>query len=155
MGVNASRVTQILDTLAAVTLRAVGSAAVTATGTNTAISLNELRTAWWSNYEIPHGKMVVAIVISACVADDADETYVLSLLVDDTSGLSDSPVTIDSFTVPRGTTGFFTRIIDCKDIPALDSDHSGLGKWIGLKHTLGGTTPSLTYGAWLARSLGE
>lgn len=155
MAANASRVNQLLDTLAAVTLRTAGSAAVVATGTNTAISLNELRTAYWHNYEIPHGKMVIGIVISACVSDDSDETYVLSLLVDDTSGLSDSPVTVDSFTVPRGTTGFFTRIIDSKDIPGLDSDHSGLGKWIGLKHTLGGTTPSLTYSAWIARSLGE
>lgn len=155
MGANASRVNQLLDTLAAVTLRAAGSAAVTSTGTNTAISLNELRTAYWHNYEIPHGKMVVGYVISACVSDDGDETYTLAIKVDDTSGLSDSPVTVDIFTVVRGTTGFFTRIVDCKDIPGLDSDHSGSGKWIGVTHTLGGTSPSLTYSAWIARSLGE
>jgi hypothetical protein len=153
MAANASRVNQLLDTLAAVTLRATGLTAAVATGTNTPISLNELRTAYWSNFEIPHGKMVVGISVSSPVG--TNETYVINLLVDDVVAMNNSPVTIDTFTVPRGTVGFFSRIIDCKDIPGLDPDHDGLGKWLQLTHTLGGTSPSLTYSAWLCRSLGE
>lgn len=155
MGANASRVNQLLDVHASVTFRAAGAVAITATATSTIISLKELRAAYWQNYEIPHGKMVIGYVISACDLTDGDETYTLALKVDDTSDLSNSPVTVDIFTVPRGTTGFFTRIIDSKDIPGLDSDHSGTDKWMGVVATLAGTTPSLTYSAWIARSLGE
>lgn len=152
MGANSSRVTSLIDTLAGVTLKASGT--VTSTTAETAISLNELDLAYWHNYEIPHGKLVVAFDISACVSDDSDETYVFSLLVDDVIAMNNSPVTVDTFTWVRGTTGYVERVINSRDIPALDSDHSSVGKFLQVKATLGGTTPSVTYACWLAKSLG-
>lgn len=158
MGANASRVQALIDTASAVTLKAVGT--VVATTAETAKSLSELNTAYWSNFEIPHGKFVVVFDIVASDRADSDETYVLSLLVDDVVAMNDSPVTIDTFTLvpPSATVGFvgvIERIISSKAIPSLDKDHSSVGKFIQVKATLGGTSPSLTYACWIAKSLGE
>lgn len=154
MGAIASRSPYVLDKAASVLLRSDTAAAITATTAETAISLSELNKAWWANFEIPHGKFVVAFDIVSCDAGDSDETYVLALLVDDVVAMNNSPVTIDQWTLPRGTTGVFTRVIDSRDIPALDPDHNGGDKFIQVKATLGGTTPSLKYTCWMAKSLG-
>lgn len=155
MGVNASKVRSLVDTAAAVTLRSVADGAETATATETAISLSELDLAYWQDgSEIPHGKFVVGVNVTAMDATTGDETYVLSLLVDDTSGLSDSPVTIASYTIPRTAIGYYEFVVDSKTIPNLDSDSSGTDKWLAIRATLGGTTPSITYGAWISKSLG-
>lgn len=156
MGANSSRVSQLYDASTAVVLRTTAAVALTTTTTLTAISLSELRAAYWQNYEIPHGKFVVAFNVVAVKSSDSDETYVMTIKVDDTSGMSDSPVTIDTFTIPRAmAAGFITRVLDSRDIPNLDSDHSGTGKWITVTATLGGTNPSLQFACWLAKCLGE
>lgn len=154
MGANASRSQYQLDKASAVTLRADDAGAITSTTAETAKSLSELNTAWWANYEIPHGKFVVAFDVKTCDGVSGDETYVLSLLVDDVVAMNNSPVTIDSWTLPRGVTGAFTRVIESKDIPVLDADHSSVGKFLQVKATLGGTTPSLNYACWIAKCLG-
>lgn len=147
MGVNASRVKQIVDKASQATLRDVASGAITSTTTETALSLNELRAAYWQNYEIPHGVFAVSVNVTALDLSSGDETYTVSLLVDDVSGMNNNPVAVDSF--PVKVAGVYTRYINSMDIPNLDADHDGLGKWIAVKATLAGTTPSFTYGAWL------
>ena len=154
MGVNASRIKYMTDTDASVTLRAIADGAETSTATETAISLNELDGAYWNDgNEIPYGLIAVEILVTACDSASTDETYVLTLQVDDTSDHSNSPVTVWTQTIARGFTGPIHALVDCKNIPLQDTDSSGTDKWIAIKATLGGTTPSITYGAWIAKSI--
>lgn len=153
MAVNASKVKSLYDAAASVVLRDIADGAETATATETPISLNELDTAYWHNGEIPHGVMEICLQITACDGTNGDETYVLTLQVDDTSSHSDSPVTIASYTIARGTTGVFYWYVDSKSIPDLDTDSSGTDKWLAVKATLGGTSPSITYGASITKSV--
>jgi hypothetical protein len=154
MGVNASRVKYLMDTDSAVVLRNASDGAETATATETAVSLNELDTAEWDDGKvIPHGIIAVQIYVTANDSTTGDETVTLSLLVDDTSDLSNTPVTVWSQALPVGFTGAITAHVDAKNIPLVDTDSSGTDKWIAIKATLAGTTPSVTYGAWIAKSI--
>lgn len=154
MSVKSSRTKYLLDTAAAVTLRDIDDGAETSTATETAVSLNELDTAYWHDgNEIPYQVIVVQFNITACESTDGDETYTLSILVDDTSDLSNNPVTVWTLAVPRGTTGAFTAYVNAADIPLVDTDTSGTDKWIAVKATLAGTTPSITYGASMVKNL--
>jgi hypothetical protein len=150
MSVNASRVSTQFDTADAVTLRDLTDGAETATATEAAISLSELDEAYWHANEIPHGVMEIGIIVTALDRGTGDETYVLSLQVDDTANHADTPITVHSITV--GAVGFYRLFLDSKSIPTLDSDSSGTDKWLAIKVTLAGTTPSITYGAWIARA---
>lgn len=150
MGANASHVKQMVDKASTVILRDVASGAITTTTTETAQNLNELRSAYWHGNEIPHGVFAVTFNVTALDLSSTDETYTLSILVDDVSGVNNNPVAIDSF--PVKLTGVYTRYINSLDIPDLDADKDGTGKFIAVKATLGGTTPSLTYGAWIGPS---
>jgi hypothetical protein len=151
MGVNASKVKYLLDVDAAVTLRNVADGAETTTQTEAAVSLKELDTAYWHSNEIPHGLFAVQVVVTALDRVDGNETYTLSLLVDDTSDMSDAPSTIASYTITAA--GSYTFYLDSKAIEALNPESSGLDKWLAIRATLGGTTPSITYGAWIAKNL--
>jgi hypothetical protein len=153
MGVNSSKVRFTLDAAAAVTLRNIADGAETATATETAVPLNELDTAYWQDgNEVPYGVFGIQVNVTTLDKTTGDETYVLSLLVDDTSGLSDAPVTIASFTIPA--VGAYVFYVDSKTISKLDPDTSGTDKWLAIRATLGGTTPSITYGAFIAKTLG-
>lgn len=152
MGVNQSRVRAIYDADAAVLLRNVADGAETSTATETAVSLNELDTAFWQDgNEIPYGLIEVGVHITAIDRTTGDETYTFDLIVDDVSNMSDTPKVVASLTGIT-TAGFYTMYVDSKNIPLIDSDTSGADKWIAIKATLGGTTPSVTYGAWMAKS---
>lgn len=151
MAVNASKGRFQYDVDAAVLLRDVADGAETSTATETAIDLDELRAAYWHDKEIPHGVMAVVINVTALDLADTDETYVISLLVDDVVGLNDSPFTICSYAITQ--VGTYTMYVDSKSIPGLNPDVSGTSKWLGVRATLGGTSPSITYGAWIAKSV--
>jgi hypothetical protein len=154
MGVNASRTKFMIDEDAGVLLRDIDDGAETSTATETAVSLNELDGAYWMDgKEIPHGIIAVQINVTACDDTDGTETYTLSLQVDDAAAMNDSPVTVWSQAVQRGFTGVLYAYVDSKNIPALDTDSSGTDKWIAIKATLGGDTPSITYGAVMAKSI--
>lgn len=153
MGANASRVKYLIDTEDAVTLRDIADGAETSTATETAVSLNELDGAYWHDgTEIPYGVIKVMINVTATDSANSDETYVLAILVDDASNMGDSPVTVWTQTITRGFTGVLYADIDADNIPKLDTDSSGTDKWIAIRATLGGTTPSITYGAWIVKS---
>lgn len=152
MGVNASRVKYLKDVAAAVTLRDVADGAEAPSGSSvweTAVSLNELNTAYWHNYEIPNGVFVVEVEVTAINA--STNVYTLSLRVDDVLAQNNSPVTIASMVV--SATGVYHFYIDSKDIPQLDTDHSSAGKFIAIGVTESGTpsSPSITYGAYMAK----
>ena len=154
MGVNASRVKHVMDADTSVRLRNIADGAETSTATETPVSLNELDTAYWHDgTEIPNGIIAVQVIVSACDAASADETYVITLQVDDTSDHSNSPVTVATQTLTRGFTGTFYMYVDSKNIPLMDTDSSGTDKWLAIRATLGGTTPSITYGAQMSKVL--
>jgi hypothetical protein len=149
MGVNASKANMLYDAEASVVLRDAADGAETSTATEAAISLNELNAAYWHGNEIPHGVFEVGIHVSALDTANADETYVLALLVDDVQAMNDTPVVIAQYTITQ--TGFYKMLVDSKSIPGLDPDVDGGDKWLAIRATLGGTTPSITYGAWLGK----
>lgn len=129
------------------------SAAVTSTTTQTAIDLGELDGAWWHDGNVtPHGQFIVCVLVSALDTANSDETYTVSLVVDDTSNMGDSPATIASYTITA--VGYYEFVVDSATIPVVNSDTSGTSKWLAYKETLGGTTPSITSQAWIADSKG-
>lgn len=152
MAANASRVTAILDTEASVTLRNAEDGAETATATETAISLAELDAAYWHGGEIPHGIFEVDVHITAMDNTTGDESYVLDLILDDVLAMNDTPRVVASLTLATKQVGFYKMFVDSRNIPLLDTDSSGTDKWLAIRATLGGTTPSITYGAWISRT---
>lgn len=152
MGITSSRVNEIIDLDDAVTLRDATDGAETATATETAVSLQELDSAYWHNGEIPHGVFKVVFHVTAVDRTTGDETYTLSLVVDDTADMSDTPATVAALAITAA--GVYTMFVDSKNIPQVNADSSGADKWIAAKATLAGTTPSITYGAWIARTRG-
>ena len=89
------------------------------------------------------------VVISLDVGADgtsADETYVASLTTDDNVGFA-SPATLASVTIPRGSAAgsYFAMVVP----PVVGSNV----RYLRVTLTLGGTTPSLTYSAWLTSEL--
>lgn len=151
MGVNASKVKYLLDVDAGVTLRNAADGAEVATATEAAVSLKELDSAYWHSNEIPHGVFAVAVHVSD-IDIAGTNSYVLALLVDDTSDLSDSAVKVAEYVITSA--GFYVFYVDSKTIPKLDPDSSGTDKWLGIRATLAGdSTPSITYGAWIAKNI--
>jgi hypothetical protein len=152
MGVNASRVRMQQDKAASVTLRDIADGAESATATETAVSLNLLKGAYWQDgHEIPEGVFEIGVDVSAAAAGTG-ATYDFSIVGDDTANLSDSPVTLFSVRLPVAT-GFYRFVLDSKTIMALDTDQSGSDYWIAAKITLGGSDGSITYGAWIGKCL--
>jgi hypothetical protein len=150
MGVKASRGKYTVDKDASVVLRDIADGAEVATATEAAVSLKQLVSASWHNKEIPHGDFVVAVDVSAGTFGGG-HSYVLSLQVDDVEAQNDSPVTVASYTIPA--VGAYNFVLDSKVIEALDPDNSSPGKWLAIKLTASGDTPSLTYGAFIAKSI--
>jgi hypothetical protein len=152
MAVNASKVKSILDVADAVTLRDITDGAETATATETAVSLNELRDAYWHGREIPAGKIVVGVHISAL--NLSTNTYVLALMVDDVLAMNNSPVAVAS--MPVVAAGYYEFVVDAATIAAIDTDDTDdAGRFMAIRCTVAGVadSPSITYGAWIAKSL--
>lgn len=116
-------------------LRDIASGAETSTSTEAGITFPVLKA----------GEFKAVFYVSALDATNADETYEISIIVADTTGnLSGSGVTAAS--VPIVSTGVYEIGLSSELIKAVDADAGA----ITCKATLGGTTPSLTYGCYLA-----
>lgn len=140
------------DKAASVTLRNVSDGAETATATETAVPLGLLKGAYWQDgHELPGGVFEIGVDVTAASVGTA-ATYTFSIVGDDTSDLSDSPVTIFSVLLPVKA-DFYRFVLDSKTIMELDTDQSGADYWIAARITLGGSGGSITYGAWIGKSL--
>jgi len=117
------------DAATAVTASGIGQVG----GSNGSVALGSAR--------IPDGSLVV-VNITACDAASADETYQIDLYGsnDDFS----TEVLLCSLNIVRGTTGLGELYCTNEHFNVTYTD-------LRIKHTLGGTTPSLTYNAWLSR----
>ena len=76
----------------------------------------------------------------------ATGTCTISIQTDATPGFGGTPVTIGSVTVAASAKGVFEIPMSGSQIEKLDPDAGA----IRVTATLGGTTPSVTYGAYLA-----
>lgn len=148
MGANASAVKAGFDTLAAVTLRNATDGAETATATETAIDLGLLTAAYWQDDTVPHGVIRVGVHVTAIDRTTGDETYTLTLQVDDVLAQNNTPDTVCTLAITA--TGYYEMIVDSKTIDAIVTDYSSEALYMAIKATLAGTTPSITYGAWIA-----
>lgn len=119
-------------------LRNIGNGAETATAAESAFAFDADR----------FNRPFVAVAnVSALDRTTGDETYVLSIEADTSSGFA-SPVAVA--TLPAITT------VGRYEIPlsgSLIEQHEPGATHIRIKATLGGTTPSVTYGAWLSPAL--
>lgn len=149
MPANSSRSKFLIDVDPNVVLKTPGT--VTSTTIETSVPLNELDDAYWQDGEIPKSNIRAVVHVTAMDRTTADETYVLDLIVDDASAQNDSPVVIASLTLTGKPVGVYEILADPDNIPKLDADTSGSEKYLAIRATLGGTTPSITYGAWLAK----
>jgi hypothetical protein len=148
----ASKVKAMYDAASTAVLRNASDGAETSTATETAVALNILDAAYWQsgNKIVPHGVLEVTIHVTALDATTGDETYTLALLVDDASAMNDTPLAV--WTQAITATGVYTALIDSDNIAKIIADKSGTDLWMAIRATLGGTTPSITYGAWISAS---
>jgi hypothetical protein len=114
--------------------------AITATGLATnVIDLGAVR-------EIGQGEpMGVAILVDvAADAGNGDETYAFGIETDDNAALS-SPTVSATRTIARADLTAGSLHV----IPISPAEAIAFQRYLGVRATLGGTTPSITYTAWL------
>lgn len=142
-----SKVLEEYDAGAATLLRNIADGAETGEDTDyeTGVALNTLTGAYWDNDEVPNGLVAVSIYVSALDRTTGDETYTFVVEVD-TSDAFGSAVEVARIG-PTGLTaaGYYRVIVDSKMIEALEPGATHIR--IGVVKT--GTTPSVTYGAWM------
>lgn len=92
-----------------------------------------------------NGKPMVAVIKIDVAADTAsgNETYAFSVTTDDNASLTSDTTVATKTIAGSALTANSLHVID---IP----ENTNLEQYIGFVHTLGGTTPSVTYTAWLA-----
>lgn len=137
----------IYDAHSDVVFKAAGAAAITATATSTVLSLNKLSGAYWDNNEIPVRELTIAIVVTACDFTTGDETYVMTAEVAASSGFSTAYEVAHQQILGGSGVGAYSLVIDLDSVVQLGVTPSH----IRLKATLAGTSPSLTYAAWIAQ----
>ncbi len=113
-------------------LRDVADGAETATAAETGLDFNPLMA----------GDFKAIIFVTARAATG---TCAISIETDATDDFGGSPVSVGSVTVAASTKGVFEIPLSSSQIAELDPDAAA----IRVKATLGGTTPSVTYGAYL------
>lgn len=142
-----SKVLEEYDAGAATLLRDIADGAETGADTDAeaGVALNTLTGAYWDNDEVPNGLVAVSIYVSALDVADTDETYLFIVEVD-TSDAFGSAVEVGRIG-PTGVdeTGYYRVIVDSKMIEKLEPGATH----IRIKCTKTGTTPSVTYGAWM------
>lgn len=132
----------MIDSDPANTLRSDSAAAITATASETGISLDRLVDAWWDNKEVPAGEIEVGVVVTEMDRTTGDEAAVFTLEVGDASFTSPVAVATSGAVTALGS---FKLAFDARRVEQLGASFTHLR----IKATLSGTTPSVKYGAWL------
>lgn len=152
MGVNSTRVQSAPDYDAAVVLRAGTEAALVATTIGTPVDLKQLDQAYWDGEEIPHGKFVIEIEVTALTIAGTN-AYSIDAMVDDVVGMNDTPVQVNS--IPVAALGVYRMVVDSKMIEKVDPDNTGTSKWLATRATMAGNSvPSIQYRARITKCIG-
>lgn len=112
--------------------------------TTTAISANVIDLVATGRHMGFGEPMVVMVQLDvAASAGDNDETYSVGLETDDVADLSTSPTVLNTVTFTRGDAAGTRKFID---VPLTAAAYQ---RFMGLRFTQGGTTPTATYTAYL------
>lgn len=133
--------------------RAPGSAAVTATGEIGTLDLDKMVNARSGDQKNKLGAEFydVVIVVEASDDGDGDETYTFDVEV---TGDGGSPAaTAGALAVPAGVVGQYVIKLDGHTLEKLSPASNGRVE-LALNLTVAGTTPSITFSAWLAYGAG-
>lgn len=148
MSVKASKNRFSID--AETVLQAEASSPITATaGSTNTLSLDALSAYWNSGDLAMKHQFAIIMHVTAIDTGDGDETYVVGPQVDSVAAFSDSPVSLSTKTIT--STGRYEFVVTREEVEAADAN----GAFIRLLATLGGTTPSLTYHAYVAPIVGD
>lgn len=134
-----SRNRYIFDSATA--LRAIGQAAVTATGNSASVELP--RSVAKSNTGFAHLDVAAVVDVAALDTVTGDETYEVALEAD-TSAAFGAPVKVARIDVK--STGRHVLVVEGDTVEKLKPGTTHLR----IKTTLAGTTPSIVYSAYLA-----
>lgn len=130
-------------------LRAAGSAAITSTGGSGGLALDAL-TAYWNAGDVANShEMAVVVQVEAVDTVTGDETYVFAIEVDSVADFSDTPTKLVTRTVTAA--GRFVLMVTREDLVGAGAD----AKYLRVHATIGGTTPSVTYNAYVAPVVGH
>ncbi len=136
LGENMNRGRKAFDKL--LELRDVDAGAITSTASTTGL-----------RFPIRKYKgLCVMVHVTAIDATSNDETYVLTVEVSDTVNGTYTPIAALPNIRDAGT-GIYTIPISGETAQQLDDDSA----FVRVTATLGGTTPSLTYGAYIAQAV--
>lgn len=137
------KVKREFDAAAAVTLRALTDGSETADAAETGVALNTLSGAYWDNNDQPNGDIRVSVHVTALDKTTGDETYDIYFETDSTLGFASAVEVARLFHV--GATGYYEVVIPSTLIEALDPT----AKYLRARLDVAGTTPIITYGAWM------
>ena len=128
--------------------RAPALAAVTASGEVGTFALDKMVNAREGDQKNKLGAegYVIVLAVEAAADGGADEVYTFDVEVQAAGG--GNAVTAGSISVPRGVTGQYVFGLDAHTLEKLSADREELA----LNLTVGGTTPSITFAAWVAPS---
>lgn len=126
--------------------RGPGEAALTASGEVGTFALDKLSKAREGDQKNKLGAEGYAIVIAVSAADvaDGDETYVFDIEVQAAGGAN----AVTAMTFPVVGAGQHVVALDSHTLEKLSADREELA----LNLTVGGTTPSIEFAAWVAHS---
>ncbi len=94
------------------------------------------------------GMYKAVVILSAVDVADTDETYVFNIEVSDASGGTYTSIASLSFAAGAAQTGSYDIPLSGQLAEQLDAD----AEYIRVTATLGGTTPSVTYGCYLTKA---
>lgn len=133
--------------------RAPGSAAITTSGEIGTVALDKMVNARSGDQKNKLGAEFYDVVIVVEASDDADtdETYTFDVEV---TGAGGSPAaTAGALAVPAGVPGQYVIKLDGHTLEKLSAAANGRVE-LALNLTVAGTSPSITFGAWLAYGAG-
>lgn len=139
-----SKFKYMLDAAPAITFRDGDAAAVTATGNSAAIALDQLD-GYWNSGELADSTFAIVVNVLALDEVTGNETYTLELEAGPVG--FGSSIKTDKLTISE--TGQYVMLVDIDTIVKMKADTAALR----LAATLAGTTPSITYTAFIAGAI--
>lgn len=144
-----SKVRHAVDAEPSIVLRQLSAGSASASGVDPAISLGVNNAPYWSNGAI--GFQLAAAVIRVTAIDrTSDETYAIQLQVDSDQAFAGSDFTVVG-EIDINAPGVYVVNLDGPTIKALRANAAFLRTAL----VAGGTTPAITYEAWLAPAVGN